>query len=417
MKSNFTILLFLCLSFSTKAEKSDTLSNAIVLDTMITACQGDLVFGVYDMPGIYIDTLVTNSICTIRTTTLTHFPQTPDMQSLLCVDENDPTLPGIYTEEMTDSNGCTYLNILNVVINPHEDVTTNTSLCEGDVYMAPDGTIIDQDTTLITEVTSPTGCTFNQILVLDFIATTQGLMDTMFICDNDIITWNGQDYTLPGTYTVVHTDPFGCTYDDVLTLFQGTPGTITENYTLCPGEQLNYQGVILTAPGIYYFEYLGATPCADSVDVILEFHDQSSVEVTAGVYCEGDTISWNGLEITSTGTFSAEIADSNGCDFTAVLNATFLPPADCAADVEDNPSFRIDIYPNPTSNELNVVLNEKDQYDRIEIYNMSGQLISFQEISSTKEIVTVTDLKSGIYLVKILDTGNAVTAVKLFSKI
>jgi Leucine-rich repeat (LRR) protein len=69
----------------------------------------------------------------------------------------------------------------------------------------------------------------------------------------------------------------------------------------------------------------------------------------------------------------------------------------------NNPSFEFanyfSLYPNPTSNELNIALKSAIEINSIEIYNPIGQLVTVQTGNALK--VDVSNLKTGNYFIKI----------------
>ena len=70
----------------------------------------------------------------------------------------------------------------------------------------------------------------------------------------------------------------------------------------------------------------------------------------------------------------------------------------------------IDIYPNPSSN--NITINNAIEFDELKIIDISGKVI--KSISSVNNSVDVSDLPNGIYLIKIL--GNKETLIQKFIK-
>lgn len=67
------------------------------------------------------------------------------------------------------------------------------------------------------------------------------------------------------------------------------------------------------------------------------------------------------------------------------------------------------IYPNPTSNVLNVKMNES--FNKAEIFNIQGQKV----LESNTKNLNVSNLSSGLYLIQI-EATNGVTQTKRFIK-
>ena len=74
----------------------------------------------------------------------------------------------------------------------------------------------------------------------------------------------------------------------------------------------------------------------------------------------------------------------------------------------------INLSPNPARDIVNITLTNIEGAITIQVINNSGQVVKQQSLvnaSSTKIPVTINGLNPGIYLVKVLSTGN-----KIFTK-
>jgi hypothetical protein len=71
--------------------------------------------------------------------------------------------------------------------------------------------------------------------------------------------------------------------------------------------------------------------------------------------------------------------------------------------IPDQPEIdRIYIYPNPASSELNVELPGNPQTNvKLILSDFTGRILKQQQFSGSKQTISLTDLKSGIYLVSI----------------
>jgi hypothetical protein len=73
------------------------------------------------------------------------------------------------------------------------------------------------------------------------------------------------------------------------------------------------------------------------------------------------------------------------------------------ADLESN---NIKIYPSPTTDNLTI---EMPQSSRIEVMNVEGQIISLIESADKKTTINLSNLSSGIYIIKALTENGIVT--------
>lgn len=68
------------------------------------------------------------------------------------------------------------------------------------------------------------------------------------------------------------------------------------------------------------------------------------------------------------------------------------------------------IYPNPTTDVLNIKISENNLPDGYKIYNMLGQLINEVEINSTSDLnVNTSEFSNGMYFIKITKDNNAIS--------
>jgi len=86
---------------------------------------------------------------------------------------------------------------------------------------------------------------------------------------------------------------------------------------------------------------------------------------------------------------------------------TYLDPISIQCNGLDNAIFNIEIYPNPTSYELNI-LNAPSKIDKIEVIDVWGRIVLSQEHLQTPT-VKVNDLANGSYFIKIYSAGQSVT--------
>ena len=83
------------------------------------------------------------------------------------------------------------------------------------------------------------------------------------------------------------------------------------------------------------------------------------------------------------------------------------------ASVIDNSLTKVSLYPNPTSNRLNI--SAAGTIKNAEIYNLLGKRVMSLNINNTSESIDVSNLSSGIYLIK-YEVNNAVGTSKFIKK-
>ncbi|MCG8699484.1 MAG: carbohydrate-binding protein, partial [Bacteroidales bacterium] len=75
----------------------------------------------------------------------------------------------------------------------------------------------------------------------------------------------------------------------------------------------------------------------------------------------------------------------------------------------------VNIYPNPASSEITIELGQLEEYATIEIYNTTGQLELAKTLHTNFETVSVEELNSGMYIVRV-STSNKVSNKTLIVK-
>ena len=95
-------------------------------------------------------------------------------------------------------------------------------------------------------------------------------------------------------------------------------------------------------------------------------------------------------------------------------NATYIASFGPATGIEDNATPEIAIYPNPTSEFINI--SSSEPISSIEIISITGKTVAQMEIGSDNATLNVSDLSNGMYFVRILGSENNNVSVKKFVK-
>lgn len=123
----------------------------------------------------------------------------------------------------------------------------------------------------------------------------------------------------------------------------------------------------------------------------------------------GNTETISGL---STGTYIVTVTDANGCSVTG--NTT----VGSQVGVEEiNLANAIEVYPNPTSGELNVVLPKNVEATAISLYNLVGEQIFNQEIvNKTTLNLNIGDYSHGVYYLTLTINSRPITKKIILTK-
>jgi len=74
----------------------------------------------------------------------------------------------------------------------------------------------------------------------------------------------------------------------------------------------------------------------------------------------------------------------------------------------NNEEGKINVYPNPTSNILNIEVQDKTE---LSITNMMGEIVKTQTINGFST-VDVSKLNDGIYFIRYLNSGKVIKFIK-----
>lgn len=180
-----------------------------------------------------------------------------------------------------------------------------------------------------------------------------------------------------GDYTVIITDMEGCEKIETITIAQ--PEEIqTQPQILCDESGTGEGGI-----GLYIMG--GTAPYS------INWSNGETSEIITGL---------------TVGTYTAEIIDANGCEYEEEFDV-------CGNVLSvDNEQTKFELYPNPT-NGANATLTYSGEIDQIDIYNISGQLVSSQSVQTTTTTLNTAELSDGLYLIHLMHANEKVGQEKL----
>ena len=109
------------------------------------------------------------------------------------------------------------------------------------------------------------------------------------------------------------------------------------------------------------------------------------------------------MAVTTSGVYSVLVTDSNGCQNFDAVNVTFVT---CLVDIISqtlNSPSSIIIYPNPTSEKLNIVFySEIKSNFKLKVYDLIGKIV-FSDIflQADKKEIDLGKLAKGMYLMSL----------------
>ncbi len=224
------------------------------------------------------------------------------------------TQSGVYTQQLTNSQGCDSTITLNLTITQPTSSTITQTTCSS---FNLNNQTYTQSGVYTQQLTNAQGCDSTITLNLTITQPSSNII-TQSACST--FNLNDQTYTQSGVYTQQLTNAQGCdsTITLNLTITQPTSSTITQ--TACSSYTLNNQ--TYTQSGVYTQQLTNAQGCDSTITLNLTITQPSSSTINQTA-CS--TFTLNNQTYTQSGVYTQQLPNSQGCDSTITLNLTILP--------------------------------------------------------------------------------------------
>jgi gliding motility-associated-like protein len=280
--------------------------------------------------GTYIDTFASSNGCdSVVTLNLTVNPTTTGtINATICSNQFylfngvNRNTTGTYIDTFASSNGCDSVVTLNLTVNPTAIGTINQSICNGQTYLfnglnqSTSGTYRD---TLI----ALNGCDSVVSLILTVIAPSTTTINQN-ICNGFTYLFNGINLATSGIYKDTFTNIIGCDSIVTLNLFVSPRLSGTINTSRCNGQTYLFNGVNLTTAGTYEDTLISVLGCDSFVTLNLSYNSIYTISIY-DTLCEGESIIFNSSVLDSSGIYTANLSSIYGCDSTINLNLLVYP--------------------------------------------------------------------------------------------
>lgn len=375
------------------------------------------------------DPMVTSNLIVMWVGTCTDFTEITNAE--ICSGDvyswrgSDYSISGTYTDSLISilPPGCDSVYVLNLTVYPAYEFVTSAAICDGDVYVwrgnnyTVNGTYYDSLQTVVG------GCDSTYVLNLN-VHPVYNFVTDAGICDGDIYSWRGNDYSLPGTYYDSLQTQQGCDSIYRLNLEVYQVFIDITNADICEGDIFTWRNNDYSIEGTYYDSLISQFGC-DSIFVLnLNVNPLPVVSVSGlgNFYCEyydavtmlgtpaGGTFTGNGVtgnvfDPAAAGLGTWDIVytytDPNGCSNSDTVSVVI----DECLSIGNHENGDIIIYPNPVIDMLNVEIFAVEASQHIwSIYDANGKLI----ISGTHSLVAgknflnieTTQLSKGLYMLR-----------------
>ncbi len=231
---------------------------------------------------------------------------------------------GTYTALFQTVLGCDSLYTLELTLTPGYQLNQNAIACDSYTWDA-NGNTYTQSGTYTANLTTVAGC--DSILILNLIiSTSYAFEETAEACDNYLWPVNGQNYTAGGSYTATYQTALGC--DSIYTLeLDLTPSyVLNADAIACDSYTWGANGTTYTQSGTYTLNLTTVAGCDSILTLTLGINESSASTQTAGA-CISYTWAANGQTYDQSGTYIAELTTVNGCDSIVTLELTISDEA------------------------------------------------------------------------------------------
>lgn len=326
------------------------------------------------------------------------------------------------------------LAIDQVLIGEVPSTCTNTTsaitVSSCGVYTAPSGALMTTTGVYTDIITNAAGC--DSVIDIDLtVNLSTSYTQSMSICPGGSVTVGSSTYTSAGTFTDVLTNLAGCDSTVTTTVNMLATTSYAQTIDLCFGESITVGTSVYEVSGTFTDVLINVAGCDSTVTTSLTV--AGDIDVTVSPTGSFPTLSVNessaiyqwidcnsGTDIV--GATGQEFTPSSNGDYAVIVTVgSCSDTSDCVnlntiGLSEINNNIEVTVFPNPVGDNLNVEMNGAS-FKSIVIFNAIGQkvkVIVTENVSSTD--VDVSELKSGIYFVRVSTESGESSTIKVIKK-
>ncbi|MEM1320164.1 MAG: hypothetical protein AAGG75_07905 [Bacteroidota bacterium] len=217
------------------------------------------------------------------------------------------------------SSSCDSIRALDLWVQDTVIQNISATICEGSSYDLG-GTLYNTSGSYSASLVDANGCDSTINLALTVTDTViQNISAT--ICEGSSYDLGGTLYSTSGSYSASLVDANGC--DSTITLTLTVTDTVIENIsaTICEGSSYDLGGTLYSTSGSYSASLVDANGCDSTINLTLTVTDTVIQNISATI-CEGSSYDLGGTLYSTSGSYSASLVDANGCDSTINLALT-----------------------------------------------------------------------------------------------
>jgi gliding motility-associated-like protein len=272
---------------------------------------------VLSAPGSGCDSIVYLSLTLIGTFGTTQLNETICAGQSYAIGGNLLTQSGSYFYQLQDEVGCDSLVDLQLTVLPRPTSTTNATICTGQSYSF-NGTNYSSPGTYSATFPRPSGCDSVATLNLSVVSSVMTNLNPS-ICAGESYVVGPNTYSTAGNYTINLTAANGCDSIVRLNLAVLQPVVQTATASVCQGDSYTINGNTFSAAGTYNLPYTAASGCDSIYRLTLTVLPNVTRTISPSI-CVGETYGFGGQSFSAAGTYTVVLPASNGCDSITTIN-------------------------------------------------------------------------------------------------
>lgn len=284
----------------------------------------------------------------------------------------------IQTSHLTTINSCDSIIVTSLSVNPTSSQNISATICQGNTYTFPDGTMATSDTMQTSHLITTNLCDSNIVTTLIVNPTySQNISDS--IC-------KGSLYIFPdGSMSVIVLDTIQTSY---LTSINSCDSTITTDLTV----NLVDTSITVSVPIL----------ASNATVATYQWLDCNLMNTISGATNQSYTALSNGSY--------AVIVTQNGCTDTSSCYDVFS----VGIGITSLKNYEATTYPNPNNGSFNLIYHLKSKSDFM-IKDIAGRIVFSKSISGFdgSENITASNLCNGIYFWEILSSDGILAHGKI----
>ena len=301
---------------------------------------------------------------------------------------------GEYSYTFESINGCDSIVNLNLIVFPAYNETMNIEICQSESYEFF-GEILTQTGNYSQILQTINNC--DSIIVLNLTVHPVNTFNmTKHICEGEVFTFHGQDYSEQGNYTIELENNYGCFNIWHLELIL-TPSEIVFEEIICEGESYVFNNEELYEAGEYSYTEVDEWNCATTTQLNLTLAPNYEIYLNESIN-HGEIYYFGDFELSQAGEYSYNFESEYACDSIVNLSLTYTTNIKSNFNLEN----LISIYPNPTNSMLYIEIDDKINNEiTINITDITGQIIIDKRRFEKFTPINLSDYMTGVYFLNI----------------